>query len=69
MEAADGGVEVGEFDAIFRKCIQVGRLDFTAEAADVGPTHIIDHYQKNIGFARRGYKRRQKQRKHQNGAT
>jgi hypothetical protein len=46
-----------------------GRLDFTAEAADVGPTHIIDHYQKNIGFARRGYKRRQKQRKHQNGAT
>ena len=49
--ATGGVVELGKAKAVGRKSIEVGRFNFTTEAAEVGKAHVIGHDQDDVGWS------------------
>ena len=42
-------VKTGEAQTARCQRVDVGRIDFTAVATEVGPTHVVDHDQEDVG--------------------
>ncbi len=60
-ETFGGIVELPEAHTVIGQRIKIGRLNLRPIAPDIGPAHIIDHNQHNIGTGRRTGHPRQKQ--------
>ena len=56
--AGRGDVEIRRADAALGERVDVRRLDFTAEAGDVGVAHVIGDDEQDVGFGYHPFRRR-----------